>query len=240
MEIYKASKRDEGTFEKTRPNFLDMMLQLNESDSISFQHLREEMDTIAFAGHDTTAHNISWAIWCLAHHPEIQQRIYDELIQHFGETDSEFSSIKLKQCRYLGMVLKEVLRLYPPVPFIQRTLHNELQMCDKTLPRGASITIPLIVIHRNPKIFKDPLKFDPERFADGKDYPVLSYVPFSAGPRNCIGQKFAIMEAKITLAHLVYNFKFDTDVSLEDNKFFFEVILRPSLGIPVKLTKRVH
>ncbi|KAI6184920.1 hypothetical protein M3Y97_00648700 [Aphelenchoides bicaudatus] len=237
MEVY---KQDTDGLNQQRPNFLDLMLQLKDSEKLSEEHLREEVDTIVFAGHDTTAHALSWAVWCFATHPEIQQRVYDELIEHFGESDSGFCTKQLKELKYFDMCFKEVLRLFPPVPAVQRFIKNELEMCGHVIPRLTSLTIPIILLHRNPRVFKEPNVFNPENFADGKEYPALGFIPFSAGPRNCVGQKFAKMEVKIMLAHLLFNFRVETDTKFEDNKMMFEVVLRPSLGVPVRLVKRNH
>jgi cytochrome P450 family 4 len=119
------------------------------------------------------------------------------LIDNFGESDSEFCTAKLKELKYFDQCVKEVLRLYSPVPAIQRRIFNEIQMAEQTIPKMTSVTVPIILIHRNPKVFEDPNKFDPDRFAEGKEYPPLSFIPFSAGPRNCVGQKFALMEVNL-------------------------------------------
>ncbi|KAI6176006.1 hypothetical protein M3Y97_00752100 [Aphelenchoides bicaudatus] len=252
MEVYNE-QRD--VSEGQKPNFLDIMLQAKDSEQMNEQHLREEVNTILFAGHDTTAHSICWAIWAFATHPDIQQRAYNELIEHFGESDSGFGSKQLKELKYFDQCVKEVLRMFPSAGAILRQLNNEIKMCGKTIPSGVAITIPIMLIHRNPRVhfslkflkastvvqvFNDPDKFDPDRFAEGKEYPNMSYIPFSAGIRNCLGQKFALMEIKITLAHLLYNFEFSTNHAFEDNKISFVALSRPSLGVPVRLTKREH
>lgn len=95
---------------------------------------------------------VSWALWCLATHPQIQERVYQELIQHFGDSDSEFCTKKLKDLKYFEQCVKETLRIYPPTAAILRKLNNEIQMCGQTIPKGATITIPIFIIHRNPRV----------------------------------------------------------------------------------------
>ncbi|KAI6192930.1 hypothetical protein M3Y99_01903300 [Aphelenchoides fujianensis] len=188
MKIFKDEQENRESSVKHRPNFLDLMLHLQDSEKLSKDHLREEVDTIMFAGHDTTSHYLSWFMWSMATHPEIQQRVYEEIVDHFGHSDAEFGTSRVKELK---------------------------------------------------QIFEHPLKFDPSRF-EGKEYPPLSFIPFSAGPRNCVGQRFATLEAKIVICHLLYNFKLETDLKLEDNPILFEVVLRPTRGVPVRLTKREH
>jgi cytochrome P450 len=149
MEVY---QQDTDGLNQQRPNFLDLMLQMKDSEKLSEKELREETDTIMFAGHDTTSHAVSWALWCFASNPEIQQRVFEELQQNFGDSDSEFCTSRLKDLKYFDQCFKEVLRLFPPVPAVQRFVKHEMQMCGFTIPRLTSLTIPIILLHRNPRV----------------------------------------------------------------------------------------
>ncbi|KAI6170769.1 Cytochrome P450 [Aphelenchoides bicaudatus] len=197
-----------------------------------------QVDTFLFAGHDTTSHSISWTVWCLATNPDKQERLYQEIIGTFGQSDAEFCTNKLKDFKYLDAVIKESMRIYPPVPFIGRTLQNDVQVGEHLLPKGTSIIIPQMFIHHNQKVFPNHWNFEPENFLNGQEYPSNAYIPFSAGPRNCIGMRFAQSEVRITIAHLILNFQFSSPHKMTDNWTNSEMILRPGIGIPVHLKRR--
>ncbi|KAI6185047.1 hypothetical protein M3Y97_00662600 [Aphelenchoides bicaudatus] len=240
-ELYNEIRADQYEHvEKKRLNFLDLMLQLQSEDQMTVEDLREETDTFMFAGHDTTSHAVSWAIWALATHPQIQERLYREIVDTFGESDTEFATAKIKDLKYLDACFKEVVRVRAPVPVVQRLLTNEMEMGGRTIPKNTTINLFPYILHHNPKVFSNPEIFDPERFTEGKDYPPGSYIPFSAGPRNCIGQKFAQRVAKILITHLVFNFEFSTPLQFLDNKPRAEVVTKPDLGVPVKIRPRHH
>ncbi|KAI6187452.1 CYtochrome P450 family [Aphelenchoides besseyi] len=240
MEIFEDDQKNADPSVKKRPNFLDLMLQLQDSEQMSKEQIHEEVNTFMFAGHDTTAHALSWFFWAMATNSEIQEKLYEEIIEHFGHSDTEFGTNRVKELKYLDQCFKESLRLFTPVPAIARNIKNEMKVGDQIIPAGSSLTIPLILIHRNPRTFENPMRFDPSRFEEEKTIPPYAFSPFSAGLRNCIGQKFAIMESKIIICQVLYNFKLESDLKLEDNKVIFEVVLRPSLGVPVRLVKREH
>lgn len=174
--------------------------------------------------------------WCLATHPEEQEKLYSEIAETLAGAD--FKSTKIKELKYLDMVLKEAMRLFAPVPFVQRTIKSDMTIDGHLIPKNTTLAISPFMLHRNPKTFPDPNKFDPERFGEGKEYPPTAFIPFSAGPRNCVGQKFAVREAKIMLSHLVINFKFSTHYNMLDNLPLSEPIAAPKLGIPVKIVPR--
>ncbi|KAI6221468.1 hypothetical protein M3Y99_01540700 [Aphelenchoides fujianensis] len=239
METFSDEKRSEAEGGgKKRLNFLDLMLENQSENRITMEDLRAETDTFLFAGHDTTTHAVSWTIWCLATHPAVQERLHAEIVEHFGDSDAELHTPKIKELKYLDQVFKEALRRFAPVPLLQRTTQNEVQMGEHTIPAGTSIGMAPFLLHHNPKVFEQPERFDPDRFAAGREYPPNQFIPFLSGPRNCIGQKFAIRAAKILIAHLIFNFRFSTPHKMEDNIPLPEVVLKPSLGVPVTLAVR--
>ncbi|KAI6214408.1 hypothetical protein M3Y94_00264700 [Aphelenchoides besseyi] len=240
MEIFKDERQNADPSVQKRPNFLDLMLQLQESEQMTKEQIREEVDTFMFAGHDTTAHALAWFFWAMATNPEIQEKLYEDIIEHFGHSDVEFGTNRVKELKLLDQCFKETLRLFTPVPAIARNIKNEMKVGDQIIPAGTSLTIPLILDHRNSRTFENPMKFDPSRFEEEKTIPPYAFSPFSAGLRNCIGQKFATLEAKIVICHVLYNFKLESDLKMEDNKIVFEVVLRPSMGVPVRLVRREH
>ena len=145
-----------------------------------------------FLGHDTTATNMTFSLFLMASHPEIQKRCQDELYTIFGEdTSRPATSQDLANMKYIEMCLKEGLRLYQSVPIMSRTLGEDVIIDGNNIPAGTNVFLVPALLHRDPKLYPDPDTFDPERFLPencAKRHP-YAYVPFSAGPRNCIGQK---------------------------------------------------
>ncbi|NXU36597.1 CP4V2 protein, partial [Drymodes brunneopygia] len=227
---------------KKRKAFLDMLLNTtdDEGKKLSYRDIREEVDTFMFEGHDTTAAAINWVLYLLGHHPEIQKKVHSELDEVFGNTERSVTTDDLKNLRYLECVVKEALRLFPSVPMFGRTLREDCSIKGHQIPRGATILILTYALHRNPEIFPDPEEFRPERFfpENSKGRHPYAYVPFSAGPRNCIGQRFAQMEEKTLLALILRRFWVESCQKPEELGLCGELILRPNKGIWVKLKRR--
>ncbi|XP_072050844.1 cytochrome P450 4V2-like [Amphiura filiformis] len=230
-----------GDRKSKRLAFLDLLLTMQDEDSsFTFSDIQEEVDTFMFEGHDTTAAASSWALYLLGLHPEIQQRVLEELDQVFEYRNEPCSMEKLNQLTYLGCVLKEALRIYPSVPFIARKLEEDCKIHGYDVPKGTEAVLLIYMLHRDPEYFPDPEKFDPDRFLASnttKRHP-YSYVPFSAGARNCIGQKFALLEEKVVVATILRRFQVESVDSRDQVNVLAELILRPEKGIHVKLTRR--
>ncbi|CAJ0943488.1 unnamed protein product, partial [Mesorhabditis belari] len=234
----RKAKRANG--EKTsgkETNFLDMLLEHYDAGEIDDEGVREEVDTFMFEGHDTTSSGVSWGIWCIAHHPQVQQRLFNEICEMIGEDQEEIIITEhLKKMTYLDQVMKEAFRLYCPVPDANRRLQNDFQSGPYLFPKGAVVTIAPLILCRNKNVWGDDvLSFDPERFSEereSKRHP-FDYIPSSAGPRNCIGQRFAQLEAKVMTCWLVRSFEFSSNLPFESNRAGAEGILRPYSGIPV-------
>ncbi|KAI4462793.1 cytochrome p450 family 4 [Holotrichia oblita] len=177
---------------KKRQAFLDLLIDVSQDGAVlTHEQIREEVDTFMFEGHDTTTASISWTIFLLGLHPNIQEKVYQEIKSVFQNKDVlEFSDIN--ELKYLERVLKESLRLYPSVPAIARFTSEDLTIDDYFIPKGTTVSIHIMDIHLNPKYFPQPEKFDPDRFLpeNSKDRHPYAYIPFSAGPRNCIGAKW--------------------------------------------------
>lgn len=159
----------------------------------------------------------------------------------FSRTDIALEMDDIMSLEYLKRCIMETLRITRTVPMIARQLDGPLQVTENiTLPASSTIVISPWVSHRDPDYFPDPEKFDPDRFLpeNVKQRHPFSYIPFSAGPRNCIGYKMATMEAKVVMARLLYHFDVYTTDKLEDVKLLFEVTLLPERSFNVILKRR--
>ncbi|XP_037687119.1 cytochrome P450 4V2 isoform X2 [Choloepus didactylus] len=221
--------------------FLDFLLCAtdDEGNKLSHEDIREEVDTFMFEGHDTTAAAINWSLYLLGSYPEIQKKVDNELDEVFGKSDRPATLEDLKKLKYLDCVIKETLRLFPSVPFFARNLSEDCEVGFK-ISKGAEVIIVSYALHRDPRYFPDPEEFQPERFfpENMQGRHPYAYVPFSAGPRNCIGQKFAMMEEKTILSCLLRRFWVESNQKKEELGLSGELVLRPNNGIWIKLKRR--
>ncbi|XP_055638015.1 cytochrome P450 4d1-like [Toxorhynchites rutilus septentrionalis] len=223
--------------------FLDMLLQATvDGRPLTDEEIREEVDTFMFEGHDTTTSAISFLFGVLAKHPDIQQKVYEEVLDVVGsDLDKPLTLSMLNELNYLDLVIKETLRMYPSVPIIGRKMLEDHEINGRTFPAGANIIIMPFSMGRDPEYFPEPEKFLPERFAvetSAEKANPYRYVPFSAGPRNCIGQKFAIAEIKSLAAKTVRQFELLPAEQTKPERFIAELILRPENGVQLRVKKR--
>ncbi|KAK9736117.1 Cytochrome P450 [Popillia japonica] len=220
--------------------FLDILIDVSEDGTVlTNEQIREEVDTFMFEGHDTTTASISWTLFLLGLHHDVQEQVYQE-INDVLQNDKPLEFNNLSDLKYLERVLKESLRMYPSVPTISRTTSADIRIDDYIIPKGSSVAMHIFDFHRNPKYFPQPTKFDPDRFLpeNSKDRHPYAFIPFSAGPRNCIGQKFALMEEKIILSYILKNYKVTSTQTVDNVNPVVELILRPHEGLFVTLEKR--
>ncbi|XP_033935373.1 cytochrome P450 4V2-like [Pseudochaenichthys georgianus] len=232
---------DNGT--KRRRAFLDMLLMTTDEDGnrMNNQEIQEEVDTFMFEGHDTTAASMNWAVHLLGAHPEAHSRVQQELQEVFGTSNRPANIEDLKKLKYLECVIKEALRLFPSVPFFARNIGEDCHINGFKVPKGANAIVVTYALHRDPRYFPEPEEFRPERFLpeNAVGRPPYAYIPFSAGLRNCIGQRFALMEEKVILAAILRNFSVEASQKREDLRPLGELILRPEKGIIIQLEKRI-
>uniref|UniRef100_A0AAG5CXD5 Cytochrome P450 n=1 Tax=Anopheles atroparvus TaxID=41427 RepID=A0AAG5CXD5_ANOAO len=230
---------------KKRMAFLDMLLQATiDGRPLTDLEIREEVDTFMFEGHDTTTSAISFLLQSLAKNPDVQQRVFEEVRSIVGDDRSQRVTLAmLNDMSYLDLVIKETLRLYPSVPMIGRKMIETTEINGKTFPAGANLIIMPFFLGRDPKYFPNPEKFDPERFnverSAEKTNP-YQYIPFSAGPRNCIGQKFAVAELKSLVSKVLRHYEILPPSEERNESFIAELVLRPEHGVFVRLKPRVY
>ncbi|XP_050050666.1 cytochrome P450 4c3-like isoform X1 [Dermacentor andersoni] len=237
-----SSSESEARAKRRRP-FLDLLIveHLKNDKYITEEDIREEVDTFMFEGHDTTAVGISWALFLIGHHPKEQRKIHEELDLIFGDDrDRHVSFEDLKQMRYLECALKEAQRIYPSVPLIARTCEEPLKIDGAILPTGTVVQMSAYFLHRNPEVFPKPEEFHPERFfpENSKGRHPFAYLPFSAGPRNCIGQRFALAEEKIVIANILRRFTIKSLDQRDQVELVSEMVLRPRSGLRIQFTPR--
>ncbi|CAD5117463.1 DgyrCDS6230 [Dimorphilus gyrociliatus] len=220
---------------KKRLAFLDLLLC---SEGLQEEDIREEVDTFMFEGHDTTAAAMTWVCYLLCKHPEIQEKVHEELDAIFGQSPRSATSDDIREMKYLECVIKESLRLFPSVPIFGRILTDNCQFGDYLVPKGTTALVVVPILHTNEHQFPDPKTFNPSRFLSesATSRHPYAYVPFSAGPRNCIGQKFAMMEEKVVLSSILRRFKLE--LARDDVEPSAELILRPADGVHIKLNYR--
>ncbi|CAJ0939662.1 unnamed protein product, partial [Mesorhabditis belari] len=225
---------------KHKLSFLDLMIGMQTTHNLSDEDIRAEVDTFMFEGHDTTSSGIGWALWWLGQELDIQKKCHDEIDEFFGDSDRAIIAEDLKSLPYLEMCLKEALRLTPPVPLFGRTLDHDLKIAHYTIPEGCTVFMSPMAAARDPRHFKHPDMFYPEHFSQEQisQRDPYSFIPFSAGPRNCVGQKFALAEEKSLMATLLRRFKFITMNPEPSNRFLPELILKPSMGFVFNVQRR--
>ncbi|KYB27581.1 putative cytochrome P450 4d14-like Protein [Tribolium castaneum] len=225
----------------TKLAFLDLLLKFsNEGELLTDQELREEVDTFMFEGHDTTASSISFVLFCLANHPEVQEKVLREQNELFGDDkDPSVTYHELQKMKYLEQVIKETLRLYPAVPIIGRCTSEDITFGEHFIPKDTNIAIYIYGIHRNPEHFPEPETFNPDRFKNSNSLPPYAYIPFSAGPRNCIGQKFAMLEIKSIVSRVVRCFELRPAEPYHSLVLSAETVLKSANGIKIGIRKRI-
>ncbi|XP_020843327.1 cytochrome P450 4A11 [Phascolarctos cinereus] len=227
---------------KRHLDFLDILLcaRTEGGDSLLDEELRAEVDTFMFEGHDTTASGISWLLYALATHPEHQQKCREEIRGVLGDGTS-ITWDHLGQLPYTTMCIKEALRLYPPVPSIGRDIKETITFPDgRILRAGNSVSLHIYALHHNPRVWENPEVFNPFRFSPENLTLQHShaFLPFSAGSRNCIGQKFAMNEMKVVLALTLLLFELKPD-TMKPPLPISKLVLKSKNGIHLWL-KRLH
>ncbi|EDW82406.2 uncharacterized protein Dwil_GK25786, isoform B [Drosophila willistoni] len=241
-----TSSADADVGAKRKMAFLDILLQSTVDEKpLTNLDIREEVDTFMFEGHDTTSSALMFFFYNLATHPESQQKCFEEIKSVIGtDVQTPVTYELLNKLHYVELCIKETLRLYPSVPLLGRRVVEECEINGKVIPAGTNIGISPLFMGRREDLFVEPNSFKPERFdvvTTAEKLNPYAYIPFSAGPRNCIGQKFAMLEIKAIVANTLRHFEIDFvgDTS-EPPVLIAELILRTRDPLMFKLKERVY
>ncbi|WP_158059152.1 cytochrome P450 [Halorussus halophilus] len=220
-------------------NVLAMLFEAEDENgnALSTRQIRDEVVTLLLAGHETTALSLTFTMYALARHPEVESKLVAELDEELNGQTPTMADIP--NLTYTEQVVKESMRLYPPVPGIIREPVKPDIIDGYEIPPGATVRMHQWVVHRDPRWYDDPLAFEPERWTDDfeADLPKLAYFPFAAGPRRCIGDRFAMLEAKLILATVYQQFHLELTPGTELD-LMATVTARPKNEIPMTVHRR--
>jgi len=191
------------------------------------------------AGSATTRPALGFTAWLLAKHPDVQDRLQKEIDEKVSDKNIVNYDL-LHKMPYLDAVYHESLRVYPPViQFLTRTCVKECDVGPIHFVPGVQVNIPTREIHNDPDVWPEPEKFDPDRFLNSP-FPVMSWLPFGVGPRNCVGMRFADMEYKMALVRVLSKFNLVLGPDSEDPLQTMEnaVMLRPKNGVQIRVERR--
>ena len=219
-------------------DLLDMLLEAEDAETgerMNDAQVRDEVATIFGAGHDTTAHTLTWAWYLLAQHPSVQAELEAELDTILNGRTPTLDD--LPQLDLTRRIFEETLRLYPAAPILIRLAAHDTLLGDFDIPQAAEVMISIYNIHRHPDYWEAPETFDPDRFTEQRSAGRQrhAFMPFGAGPRMCIGNHFAQLEGMLLLATIAQKYRFQTTTTVQPE---VAITLRPQGGMPLKLVPR--
>ncbi|KAF0294711.1 putative cytochrome P450 6a13 [Amphibalanus amphitrite] len=193
-----------------RKDFLQLLLDTKDKDGkriLTDSSIIAQSVLFFIVGYDTTAKLLTFAAYCLATNPEVQDGILSEIDEVLERHKGQLTYEALGEMHQLDRAISETLRLYPPAARIERLSSKEYTLpgTNVTIPKGTVVQMPIFTLHRDPDHYPDPMRFDPDRFLPEekeKRHP-CAYIPFGSGPRNCIAMRFALFEAKVALAAML-------------------------------------
>lgn len=233
----------ESTKNDRTKSLLDLLLGAA-NETLNDVELRDEAKTFIFAGHETTSTWCYMAIYALVTYPSIQEKVYQDIVRFCNDADNTITLETIEKMEYFSAFLQEVLRLHSPVGMFTRITQFQENFAGYKIPKGARLVISPYLLHRHPKYWDDPLEFQPERWLNPcEEFSKrirFVFLPFSGGGRNCIGYRFATVEAKLILAELIRSFVFELAPSQKDTKFTFSnmVVLRTKPRLKIVVTSR--
>ncbi|XP_028362394.1 cytochrome P450 3A12 isoform X1 [Phyllostomus discolor] len=201
--------------QKHRVDFLQLMINSQNSKETDSHKALSDLELIAqsiifiFAGYETTSTTLSFLMYLLATHPDVQQKLQEEIDTTFpNKAPPTYDA--LVQMEYLDMVLNESLRLFPVLSRLERMCKKDVEINGVFIPKGTVVIVPSFILHRDPEYWSEPEEFRPERFSKSNKDSInpYAYMPFGNGPRNCIGMRFALMNMKLAVVRVLQNFSF--------------------------------
>lgn len=222
-------------------DFLDILLSAKDETGIGLSpaDIRAEVDTFMFEGHDTTTSGISWILYELAKNQSYQKLCQQEVDKVLRDSNGFVTWENLSQFDILTQCIKEGMRIHPPVPIVSRQSTKEVTIEGVTFPPDTTFSVNIYGLHHNPTVWKDHMTYDPSRFSKDRDSVLDSYafIPFSAGPRNCIGQNFAMNEEKTVIARILerYTLELDRNHTAEEQT---SLVMRAQNGIHCIASRR--
>jgi cytochrome P450 len=220
--------------------------QFSSNDKMSDKQVRDEVMTIFIAGHETTANALTWTFYLLSQYPDAEKNLHDEIDSVLGATDGNSHNSSriptpddIPKLQYTEKVLRESMRLYPPVWTMGRYVENDYPVGEYTIPAGSSILMSQYVMHHDPRYYEEPEQFNPDRWTAKfkTDLPRFSYFPFGGGIRGCIGEPFAWMEGILIIAVIAQKWTMRL-VPGQRIKLDPAITLRPKYGMKMKLIRR--
>ncbi|XP_065205839.1 cytochrome P450 4g15-like [Planococcus citri] len=232
----------ENTAGKRAQTFIDILLGSSESKNhFSDDQLADEIVTVIMAGSETTAITVCFTLLMLAVNQHYQDQVYEEIQTVLGNYSRKVENHHLNQLTFLEQCIKETMRLFSAVPFIFRHITEDIQLKDgRIIPAGVTVCLAIAMLHNNPKVYPNPMTWNPNNFTAEAmaSRHQCSFVPFSSGPRSCIGAKYAMLSMKVMLVTILRRFKFYTDTTMKEFKMSFDMMLRNTRGYPVRLEER--
>jgi cytochrome P450 len=216
----------------------DMLADLIAEEDMTDDLIRDQMLTMLIAGHDTSTALLSWTLYLLGSHPDVMRRARQEVDNLLGTSEPTMEEIN--QLLYLEQVIKETLRLYPPIHIGNRMANTDLNLQGCPVPEGSRVMLSYYLTHRDERSWEQIEQFNPERFdrKTTQNRTPFSYLPFGGGPRNCIGAAFAQVEARLILARIIQ--KFDLKLISPEVGSHMGATLEPTPQILMQIRCRSH